>query len=481
MTAFITPPTLSGGAIEDRGGWTWSFACDTARVSGWPALNGGATLALSGAADFEQRTPSFNALGIGSARVDKAVVGGTGVRWLATGFPNPGTQDILFRLIFREAAEVTSATYLELSQAAQRITLRRTGTDLELVAALGTYIESVYAVPFDGHDLLLDVIYHSVAGYFEAYLNGINMTPSFATFGSAFTAFGGTASLALLNTVTGSDPAENAELLFAGIALSPTLTLTQHRTDATLLGVSENGLAIEGLDGGFIMGWSPNRYDAVSATIPADPNFGGASARLVVEGDVLFNRTTGAVRREGLRKPRLESAFQLESSLSRVTHDGIQTLADDIHVRLIFRVNTSASAGTVRVAYIESDTAHRFGIDVNALTGDLILHGPSGYDVTLSGAVNLDEWSLLDVSLDRDGGAGPTALFVVQLNGDALSASAHSSLCADIPAESHVVLFDDSAHAGGATNVLIVFFGFASRVMTLDRHRIDALALEVMP
>lgn len=480
-SAVITPSAIAAQAIEGRS-WTAAWASNLATPSTWPALSGSFTLAPTGVFDFEQKTPGLRAEGAGSARLDKAVVPGALGRWLsgATAYTSPAANPLLVRLIFRETRLVGNATYFEIGQAAQRLTIRRTTTTLNLTANLGAYTETIYFEPFVDRYALLDVVLGPTG--IQAWLNGIDLTPSFA--GAVVTAFGGAAQIALLNNLAGSEVALNTELVFAGVKTSPTLTIQQHRDDARQLDVLEDGLIYD--LGGYTWLWSPSRVDdetIPTPSLPGDPDFGDIDARLSIDGSVEFDQPTGILRPEGLGKPQIARAFKPTEDtdvVQRPAPSGFEAVDGDLHLRLVFTVD-SAGTGVQQLFYLEdADATKRLGVEVDTSNGNLILRGPSGYNATLAAAVALDEQHLLDVSLDRDNGGG-VAAFVAHLDGNALAPAAHGTLVSDIPEDAAVTFFDDATNDGAATATTIAFAAITrGRVHTLARHRLDALALGVM-
>lgn len=488
-TVFVVPRPLAGSAIDNLG-FTWAFASNDADHATWPALVGtGIALALSGDVDLDQRTPGLEASGAGSARIDTAVVARTNTRWLSPAtFPNPLANPVWIRLILREVRRTGTATYFEISQAAQRFTIRRNVETLQITGALGTYTETIDLAPFLGESvygafMLLDVI--SSATGFSAFLNGVDLTPSFT--GGALVAFAGAAAVALQSNVAGSDAAANVALIFAGIGVSNAPTIEQHRIAADHLGVLAEQLAIEGL-GGFTWAWSPNRIDKSTApapTLPGEPDFGDVAARLNITGELEVEAETDNLRPEGLGRPRLDRAMRPTDTDVRVYRgapSGLEAIDGDVHLRLIFRVDSTGIVDQ-RFFYLtdEFDATRLLGIEVDPVNGDLTLHAPNAYDLTLAAAVARDRWHLLDVSLDRDNGSG-NAQFVVQLDGAAIAAAAFVGPVDDVRVNAAVTIFDDMLFAGAATETRLVFVAVTrGRIMTLARHVVDALALGVVP
>jgi hypothetical protein len=314
-------------------------------------------------------------------------------------------------------------------------------------------------------------------------VNGVDLTPSLGSFGSAFTAFAGAATLSLLNNISGTDPALGTELIFAGIRIGGSITIDEHRTDAYDLEVKENGLAVEGL-GDFTWAWSPNLVEIKTSSLPGEPDFGDIAARLTISEDVVFNYATNAVRPEGLRQPRIDRAFHPATTADlvyRSSPSGFAAVDGDLHLRIVFRVD-SGGTQTQRLFFLEDpdDATLRFGVEVST-SGGLTVYAPSGYAETVAAAVVLDRWHLLDVSLDRDGSGG-NALIIGLLDGSDLAVAAYSAPVSDIPAGAEVTVFDDAAHAGAATETSIAFLALTrGRVLLVAQHVVDALALEVMP
>lgn len=480
MTTAVLVASALGG-VDARYAWTWAWAGDLVGESSWPALAGGtaATLTRSGQTFIAQPTQDLGALGAGSARIDRAVIGGTSGRYLAAGYPNPVAAPVHVRLVFRDERATGTATYLELSQAAQRITIRRSGTDLQLIGNLGVHTDTVPLDAVSGAWCLLDVI-AGPAG-FTAYLNGVDLTPLLTPV--ALAAFAGAPSVALLNDVAGTDAAINAEVVFAGLWTSPTLTLAQHRADAYLLAAQLDGAATYGEVLGFDWSWSPSRVDELEDgsdlwTLPVDPDATDSGGTLNVT-DAEASGATAPLRPEGLGIELVGHALVVTAAgggaevASPSTADAID---GDLHVRLVFRVDTDAAAGAQVLFTMAdgTDPTKVLEVAVDPANGDLTVTAPSGYTLTEAAAVALDRWHLLDLSLDRDG-AGGNALLVAQLDGVDLGLAGHGAVVDDIPEGFSVTLLD------GAEVSRLAFAGLArGRVLALDAHRFAAAALGVL-
>ena len=484
-TTISVDSALSGQAV-DGGSWTWAFASDQATPTSWPALLGGVAAALtpSGRLAFEQETPGLDARGAGSARVNNAVVGLGGNLLSGPNYPNPTNTQLYIRLILRAPRTVGTETYFELGQAAQRITIHRSMTLLQLTAQLGLYNETIDIGAFLGDYVLLDVLVDFAGGKFHAFMNGVDFTPSFAGEGGPLTAFAGNATLALLNNIAGTNPAIITELVFAGIQTGGSITIDQHRSDADALAVRADGVSIEGFDG-FTWAWAPNRVDRTTppmVSLPGEPAWGDIQARLFIQGNVVFGLPTGPLRPEGLRRTRIDQAFGptlVTDSVGRGSPSGFPAVSSDLSARLIFKV-ASGVAAVQSLLFVEDPTPGiLFSVSVNA-SGDLTVTAPSGYSVTLLAAVSLDFWHLLDVTLVRN--SGGVAQIMVWLDGASIAAPPFGSLVSDIPAGAAITFFDSKAHVGAATFSEIVFVGLTigSDMSTL-RHVLDSLALGVHP
>lgn len=473
-TAVLVSSALAGA--DTRYTWTWAFGSDQATASSWPADTGGGTAALtpSGALALGQPTGLFDALGAGSARIDNAVLCGASGRYLsAAAYANPAAQAVWMRLVFFDVRHTGTATYLELGQAAQRFTIRRSGDDLVLVANLGDHTETVpgvFALLDDG-PALLDVI--SGAGGFTVYLNGVDLSPLLT--GAALSAFAGAAQLALLNNLAGTDAAREAYLLFAGLKTGGGCTFAQHRTDAYLYGALFDGLAVDNalLETDDWWSWSPARAELSGAATVLVTEQGEGGTLTLATAPILGS--TAALRPEGLGRIRTARALDgIEAEV--VSPSGAAAVDGDLRVRLIFRVDSSP-AESVPLFVLEDDEspALRFEVAVDSASGDLTLTAPSGYAVTAVAAVVLDAWHLLDVSLDRDGDGG-NALLIGRLDGADLGLAGHGSTVSDIPAGARVALLDGSP-AGGSLAFAAVGWG---QLADAAEHDLAAAALGVL-
>ena len=484
-TAVVAAPALAGAAIETRGGWTWSFPCDLATPAGWVALDGGVTLTAALSTAYGQRTPGLGAPGVGSPRLNQGVLAGATSRFLSGAtYVNPATAAVHVRLIFRDPrTTVSGSTYFELSDgSAQNIVIRRSGTTLRLEAELGVYAETADFSGFAGNFILLDIILDPVREMFVAWLNGIDLTPSFESFGDPLTAFAGVCTLALLNNIAGTEPAIATVLVFAGVTTTPELTLAQHRADARLLDVLADDFSGDGL-GDYTWAWSPNRvveaaYEGAAVTLPGEPDFGEDAAVLTIEGEVVFDQSTGSVRGEGLGRARLDHAFgptEVEDSIASAS--SFEAVTGALHLRLVFYIESDLDE--TQTLFVLTDDTHAFGVAV-ASDGDLTLTGPSGYSVTLPSAIVFDSWHLLDLSLDRDISGG-NAGFVALLDGADLDPAAAVGAVADIADGATAYLCKAAADDTAATKTLVAFAALTQdRILGLARHVADACALEVM-
>jgi hypothetical protein len=477
VTVIQVDNALVAGAVETRGGWTWAYGSDQAAQSSWPAIAafGGSALTPAGSFDLGQKTVGLDALGAGSARIDQAVKGDTAVRFSASGYPDPGTTPFQARLILRDDRTTGSATYFELQEAAQTITIRRNGTDLEVVSVDRT--ETVNIEPLLGAYMLVDLTVDFTNG-FSLWVGGVDFTPSLT--GGALTGYGGAAILNLLNNTAASDAAVNVELVFAGIAASGTLTIEQHREDARLCGVLADGLAIDGLTT-WEWAWSTNRLDEDTEpyNLPGEPDYGTTNAGLAVSTTFETDQQTNNVRPEGLGRPRLNTALLPGATTDqayRGTPSGFPVVDDDFHIRLI--VKPSLAVGTADLFALEESAARL--LKVGLVGDDLVLTATSAYALTFADVIKLDEWNLIDFSVDRDG-AGGNAQMIALVNGADLGAAAHGSTITDIAVNATVALWGDFANTNGAANAAMVFGGIAlGSTMALARHRVDALALGVL-
>jgi hypothetical protein len=346
-----------------------------------------------------------------------------------------------------------------------------------LIGELGTYTETIYAEPFLGSYMLLDILVNFTTG-FSAYLNGVNLTPLFT--GSALTSFGGDATLTLLNNTARSDAAVGAELVFAGIAAG-TITQEQHQADAHACEVREDGLSIDEVTT-WEWAWSPDRLE--TETLPGMPLYGATDAALTVTGTFEEDQLTNIVRPEGLARERLDRGLlpgATTDQLRRTPPTTFPAVDDDAHIRAIFKLE-AGTAATQRVVFFERSGAS-LGLEVNS-SGDVVAYAMSGYSQTVAGAITLGEWNLLDFVLDRDGGGGGEALINLFLNGSQLSTSAHTGTISDLAAGAGAALFGDQDNSlGAADGVTLAFAGIelGSASVSLARHQLDAAALGVVP
>jgi hypothetical protein len=493
MTVVVTPAAITaGGAIETRGNWTQGFAGDEATADGWPALaafgGSAADLVGSGAWLRHQLTkPDLNALGIGSARVNEAVQGDTAVRFTNAAFPNPGSQQLHVRLIGLDQRTIGTATYFELAEAAQRVTIRRDGTALEFEAELGTYTETLDIEAFTLGWLFIDAILDFTDG-FTVYVNGIDATPAFTGPAGPLAAFGADAALNLLNNNAATDPAEDFKLLFAGVRVGGAVTLEEHQADAELCNLREDGLAIDDFID-WTWAWSPNRLETEDdvITLPGMPDAGAATATLNLSSgaQLSYDLATEEVRQEGLGRPRLNHGISLDTASGTFTSAaGFEEIDGDFHLRAVFKLRSGSDDVQPILAIADpSAPTLRATISVDAAAaapGDLELQATTPYALSFAGAVANDRWHLLDFVVDRDGGPGGVALAFVFLDGLDLSAAAHSSTIADIPEGAVVHLLSDPDGGNAAINTRLAFAGISDQIVTLAEHKLDALALGLM-
>lgn len=519
---------LTSQALEARGGWTVAFGGDLALEMSWPAAvgygNGTTTLTNTGTAFVSQRTTGISPSGIGSARANKAVRGGTGVafndggasgpstlstipanaivnlRFVADMVTNPTTQRSMIGQIV-DATQTVGASVLDPGATSPAAVDTTDGDFFDVVnttpgPTVNIQVASAGNLLSD-RPSITDITFDPVAGEYLLYINGVDLTPIITPLlvGETLDAFT-TASqpaISLLATTAGTLSSVDSKMVVAafGIGASRLVTLDEHRADADSLGLREDGFAIDQL-GEWTRAWhfrdTENRgsEDAPRYYVPAFEDAGGTSADLAVSGgDISLDLSTDEVRREGLGLSRTEHAIAPTDTTTLIrVGAGTPVIDGDFHIRLVFKVSDSPTADQDLFFLEDPDNpALQLSVTVGGVNpDDLVVRMTTGYTRTFTNAVSFNRWNLLDVHVDRNGGGGGESLMVVVLNGTDLSATQHTSGIADIPVGSGIALFGDAALTNGAaTSTKMAFAGLAlDRILPPGRSLLDAAALGLL-
>lgn len=477
MTTSVRVPNAITGdavaAIEGRGGWTWAWAGDDATEVSWPGLSdfGGAAATLTPAGAYALAQPTrdlvlvsakptsqLSAAGVGSARIDNAVTGGTGVGFEAASFPNPISQTLHVRLVLSDPGTdklTGTLTYFELSEAAQRLSIKRAdiaGSDglisvLRVETELGVNVVEMPALPFVGAWFLLDVIADFTTGAVKMFFSGVDVTPALGAAPGALTPFGSAPSVALLSKVGGTESSEFVSLVFAGVAVGRNLQISEHREDADKMGTLLNGSAVA-LDPEFTSSYVGDMATVEKSVhtswLPYDPFEDITRVLTVSESSaddaavqLVLHRSTGATRPEGLGRPRVDRGVQrsLTSPLFRRTASELTLdLAEPLFVRLIVELDyldQFGGAGDPRTLFALEDSVtptNRVTIKTNADVSTFDVEVTSAFTASVAAPAEVSpKWALIDLRYQPTGGAGGESRVELWVNGVALIDTDHTS------------------------------------------------------
>jgi len=521
-------------ALDARSGWTWAWAGDDATEVAWPGIDtfGGtaADLTPAGAYVLNQSTsdgaqlpfikPShLDARGAGSACINRAVLGGAGVSFEAAGFPNPGTATLHIRLVVSDPGtnKITGAlTLFELSEAAQRVTIKReeiVGVDglisvIRVETELGANVVDMPRVPFFAAWYLLDVVVDFATGAVKMFFSGIDVTPALGAAPGALTAFGGDPDVALMSKVGGTESAEFVSLLFAGVAVGRDLLISEHRADAQALGVLLDGRAtsldpVAELPPGdgiwtdaYVGDMAVVEADRATQWLPFDP-FEDVSRALTVApvgidglADVVLRRSTDYLRPEGLGRPRINRGvrrFPLGPRYQRRAAELALDLAQPFWVRLVVELdylNQFNGPGASRTIFAIEDpitSGNRVTIKTNADLSAMDVEVTSAFTTSFAVPANaIAKWALIDLRYRPTSGGGGESRMEVWINGAVAADIDHTSALTNVFAAPDLTLLSLADDSEDAFNVTLSFAGInVAGFSGFELHQMAALSLGV--
>ena len=509
-------------ALEARGGWTWAWAGNDATPGAWFGLAGfGAAAAnLVGRLPsvpnrdnyVEAPTGNINALGVGSARINQAVLiqdrdSAGYVRAAPSGFPGiPTGTAFTFRMILKPTFRSTGGGYFRLSTAAsptKRFELfydKSFGVPATITAQLGNaggneLVAVAAAEAYEDLWHLLDVVYlpEALTGLPQAelrmYLSGTLVAS--AVLGTGVLTNDNILPDAAVELTYdqggGSDGYPQFDsFLFAGIAIGTALTHSEHRADADALKIRTDGLATAGID--WNRAYVGDQAADGTAGWPSFRPFGppiDVAPILPVSlntSDLILNGDTTPLQIEGLGRPRVNKSVTHPEDLGYATGAGLAVdLTKDFALRFILFTGPGPAAS------IYTQGTPNIVNNLIVINGGLATLGVTVEDFVVNAAIPGgpfpgDEriWYLIDINYGATDGVAGVSQLTVRIN-DVVTTADHTSALTSSFAGTMALL--SNTNQGGNTNggERLVFMGLLlDGLISANRHHIDAVALGVI-